>query len=95
MSHPHFSSSIEHVDHKALLLARMSVVRRSGAHAPNCSVTDCDEDIERFFVIWRTQHVHVGEEEWAFGNRDVADGREITTECAVVLRRGVRKKCAL
>ena len=42
----------------------MNVVCRSGAHAPNCSVSDCDEYFERKFSSpGSTQHVHVGEEE--------------------------------
>ena len=34
----------------------------------------------------RTQHVYVREEEWAVVYRDVVDGKESKTECAIVLR---------
>ena len=40
--HPHVSSAVEDVDHEALWVALTNMVRRSGAHTPNCSVTDCD-----------------------------------------------------
>ena len=36
------TSTIEDTDHDALWLALLDEVRQPGAHAPNCSVTDCD-----------------------------------------------------
>ena len=43
-----------------------------------------------------TQHVCVREKEWAVVFREVVDGKESKTECAIVLcaHRGVRKECA-
>ena len=59
---PHFSSAVKNVDHEALWQALMNVLCRPGAHAPNCSVSDCDECIERkFSSAGSTQHDHVGE----------------------------------
>merc|ERR1712135_273167 len=41
------SSSLEDVNHDALWLALLNEVRQPGAHAPNCSVIDCDGYVER------------------------------------------------
>ena len=60
-----FNSSAEDVDHDALWLALLDEVRQPEAHAPNCSVTDCDTIIERkLSSMGSTLHVHVKEEEW-------------------------------
>ena len=90
------SSAVEDIDHEALWLPPVNVVCRSGAHTPNCSVTDRDEYIERKLLSTRsTQHVHVREEEWEVGDRGVADGKEMNTECAVVLRQSVQNRNVL
>ena len=40
------SSANEDVDHDALWLALLDEVRQPEAHAPNCSVTDCDRSLK-------------------------------------------------
>jgi hypothetical protein len=81
------SSSLEDVNHDALWLALLNEVRQPRAHAPNCSVIDCDGYIERkLSSTGSTQHVYVREEEWEVVYRDVIDGKESQTECAIVLR---------
>ena len=38
---------------------------KPGEHAPNCSVTDCDEDIEwKLSSTGSSLHVYVKEEKW-------------------------------
>ena len=44
-------SAIKDVDHEMLWLVLLNEVRLPGAHAPNCSVTDCDE---LFFIEGRS-----------------------------------------
>ena len=72
------SSADEDVDHDALWLALLDEVRQPEAHAPNCSVTDCDMIIEKkLSSIGSTLHVHVKEEEWEnFFQQSVSDGKE-------------------
>merc|ERR1712136_735327 len=82
------SSAMEDVDHDALWLAVLNEVRQPGAHAPNCSVTECDGYIERkLSSTGTTQHVYVREEEWAVVYRDVVDGKESKTECGSHVKR--------
>ena len=75
------------VNHDALWLALLNEIRQPGTHAPNCSVIDCDGYVERKLPsIGSTQHIYVSEEEWTIVYRDVVDGKESETECAIVLR---------
>ena len=79
------SSTIEDDDHDALWLALFSEVRQPGSHTPSCSVTDCDACIERkLSSIGSTQHVR--EEKWMCVSRDVSDGKDCQTECAIIVR---------
>ena len=94
------SSAMEDADHDALWLALLNEVREPRAHAPNCSVIDCDGNIERkLSSTGSTQHVYVREEEWAVVYRDVVNGKErkLNAHCSArtsVGDRGVRKECA-
>ena len=85
------SSTIEDDDHDALRLASLNEVRRPGSHTPNCSVTDCVTYNERkLSSIGSTQHVCV--------SRDVSDGRDCQTECAIIVRSilwRLRRECAM
>ena len=81
------SSSLEEVNHDVLWLALLNEVRQPGAHAPTCSVIDCDGYVERKLPsIGSTQHIYVSKEEWTVVYRDVVDGKESKTECAIILR---------
>ena len=54
------SSSLEEVNHDVLWLALLNEVRQPGAHAPTCSVIDCDGYVERKLPsIGSTQHIYV------------------------------------
>ena len=72
---------------------------RSEAHAPNCTVIECDEFIvERLSSTGSTQHVCDREKVWVIC-RDVVEGKECQSECAIVCAhfvgdRGARRKCA-
>ena len=61
------------------MLVLLNEVRLPGAHAPNCSVTDCDElFIERKLLsIGSTQHVCVKEEEWEVIYQGVIDEKRL------------------
>ena len=96
MQHPHFSSAVEYVDQKALWPALMNVVCRSGAHAPNCSVSHRDEYIERkFSASGRTQHVLLGRKSERLVTEMSLVKKRSILNALIALRRGVRKKCAL
>ena len=78
------SSSLVEVNHDVLWLALLNEVRQPGAHAPTCSVIDCDGYVERKLPsIGSTQHTYVSKEEWTVAYRDVVDAK---TECAIILR---------
>ena len=64
------------------MLVWLNEVRLPGVHAPNCSVTDCDElFVERKLLsIGSILHVCVKEEEWEVVSRDAIDGKESETE---------------
>ena len=57
------------------------------AHAPNCTVIECDE-----FIEWRrsstrsTQHVCDGEKVWAVICRDVVEGKEAKVNAQLFAR---------
>ena len=68
-------------------LALLNEVRVPGAHAPNFSMTDCDESfIKKGLVDWNILHVYVQEEERAVVSRDVIDGEESKTVHEIILR---------
>ena len=51
-------------------------------------MTGCDGYIERkLSSIGSTQYVYVREEEWKVVSRDVIDGEDSQTKCAIILRR--------
>ena len=78
------SSSLEEVNHDVLWQALLNEVRQPGAHAPTCSVIDCDGYVERKLPsIGSTQHIYVSKEEWTVVYRGTSVGD-----------RGVRKECA-
>ena len=73
----------------------MSVVCRSGAHAPNCSVTDSDVYIGRNFRHLEVHSTFTLAKKSECLVVEVSLMEQTNTACAAVLRRGVRKKCAL
>ena len=81
------SSAIEDVDHDAFVAGLLSEVKRAGAHAPNCSVTDCDGCIERKLSSnGNTPHISVKEEDREAVLRVAVDGTESQTERAFAVR---------
>ena len=58
-----------------------------GVHAPNCSVTDCGNYIERkLSSMGNTLLVYVEDEQWEFISRIVIEGKGSETERAIILR---------
>ena len=79
MQRPHFSSAIKNV-------VASSCERGLPIWSPHAKLSSVwlRWDTERkFSSSGSTQHVIIGEEEWAFGFRDVSDGKEINFECAI------------
>jgi len=81
------SARIDVVDHNALWVSMLDEVRNPRAHAPNCTVTDCDGFVERKLLSsGTTQHVYVREDVSEIAYREVTGGRESRTEFAIILR---------
>ena len=61
-------------DHDALWRALLNEVLQRRAHAPNCSVIECDGTVGGFINLKYTARLRQ-RREWAVLNRDVVDGR--------------------